>query len=98
VLISRAAVCTLTVPYGVMVTVAALGRWGYSDGADLDGANTAIPELLRIKPEINSFARFRSYRPWGNPAKASSLPWNAGARTPPVMSRARGAPRSSIAP
>ena len=27
-LISRAAVCTLTVPYGVMVTVAALGRWG----------------------------------------------------------------------
>ena len=28
VLISRAAVCTLTVPYGVMVTVAALGRWG----------------------------------------------------------------------
>ncbi len=37
----------------------ALGLRGYSDGADLDGANTAIPELLRIKPEINSFARFR---------------------------------------
>jgi len=68
----------------------ALGLRGYSGGADLDGANTAIPELLRIKPEINSFARFRSHRPWGNPARASSLPWNAGARTPPVHIAARG--------
>jgi adenylate cyclase len=34
---------------------------------DLDGAKTAIAELLNVKPEVNSLARFRAYRPWGNP-------------------------------
>jgi tetratricopeptide (TPR) repeat protein len=41
---------------------AALGLKG-----DIDGAKTAIAELLKVKPEVNSLAQFRTYRPWGNP-------------------------------
>jgi TolB-like protein len=41
---------------------AALGLKG-----DLDGARTALAESLRIKSEVNSLARFLTFRPWGNP-------------------------------
>jgi adenylate cyclase len=41
---------------------AALGLNG-----DLEGAKTALAESLRLNPEVNSLARFRAYRPWGNP-------------------------------
>ena len=41
---------------------AALGLKG-----DLNAANAVLAELVRIKPEVNSLARFRVYRPWGNP-------------------------------
>jgi adenylate cyclase len=34
---------------------------------DLDGANTVLAGLQKIKPEVNSLAQFRVYRPWGNP-------------------------------
>jgi TolB-like protein/class 3 adenylate cyclase len=34
---------------------------------DLDGAKTALAESLKLNPEVNSLARFRVYRPWGNP-------------------------------
>jgi adenylate cyclase len=34
---------------------------------DIDGAKTALAALLKIKPEVNSLARFRDFRPWGNP-------------------------------
>jgi adenylate cyclase len=34
---------------------------------DLDGANAALAELLKVKPEVNSLAQFCAYRPWGNP-------------------------------
>jgi adenylate cyclase len=34
---------------------------------DLTAANAVLAELVRIRPEVNSFARFRVYRPWGNP-------------------------------
>ena len=34
---------------------------------DLNAANAVLAELVRIKPEVNSLARFRVYRPWGNP-------------------------------
>jgi adenylate cyclase len=34
---------------------------------DIDGANAALADLLKIKPEVNSLARFRDFRPWGNP-------------------------------
>jgi adenylate cyclase len=40
---------------------AALGLKG-----DLDGAGTVLVDLVKIKPEVNSLARFRTYRPWGN--------------------------------
>jgi adenylate cyclase len=40
---------------------AALGLKG-----DLDGARTALAESLRIKSEVNSLARFLTFRPWGN--------------------------------
>jgi|SRR5215469_7188158 len=33
---------------------------------DFDGAATVLVDLLEIKPEINSLAQFRAYRPWGN--------------------------------
>jgi TolB-like protein/class 3 adenylate cyclase/Flp pilus assembly protein TadD len=42
---------------------AALGLMG-----DLDGAKTVLAESLKLNPEVNSLARFRAYRPWGNPA------------------------------
>ena len=41
---------------------AALGLNG-----DLEGANAALTESLKLNPEVNSLARFRAYRPWGNP-------------------------------
>jgi adenylate cyclase len=41
---------------------AALGLEG-----DLDGAKAALVESLKLNPEVNSLARFRAYRPWGNP-------------------------------
>jgi TolB-like protein/Tfp pilus assembly protein PilF len=34
---------------------------------DLDGAKAALAESLKLNPEVNSLARFRAYRPWGNP-------------------------------
>jgi hypothetical protein len=33
---------------------------------DIDGAKTALAESLKLNPEVNSLARFRVYRPWGN--------------------------------
>jgi tetratricopeptide (TPR) repeat protein len=41
---------------------AALGLKG-----DLDGAKACLAESLKLNPEVNSLARFRAYRPWGNP-------------------------------
>jgi len=40
---------------------AALGLEG-----DLDGAKMALAELIKLNPDVNSLARFRVYRPWGN--------------------------------
>ena len=40
---------------------AALGLKG-----DLDGAREALAKSLAIKPDVNSLARFRALRPWGN--------------------------------
>ena len=40
---------------------AALGLKG-----DLDGAKTVLAESLKLNPEVDSLARFRAYRPWGN--------------------------------
>ena len=34
---------------------------------DLDGAKAALAESLKLNPEVDSLARFRFYRPWGNP-------------------------------
>jgi TolB-like protein/class 3 adenylate cyclase len=42
---------------------AALGLKG-----DLDGAKAALAESLKLNQEVDSLARFRAYRPWGNPA------------------------------
>jgi hypothetical protein len=33
----------------------------------VNGAKTAIADLLKVKPEVNSLACFRAYRPRGNP-------------------------------
>jgi adenylate cyclase len=41
---------------------AALGLIG-----DLEGAKAALAESLKLNPEVDSLARFRGYRPWGNP-------------------------------
>jgi adenylate cyclase len=41
---------------------AALGLIG-----DLEGAKAALAESLQLNPEVDSLARFRAYRPWGNP-------------------------------
>jgi adenylate cyclase len=41
---------------------AALGLKG-----DLDSAKAALAESLRLNAEVDSLARFRTYRPWGNP-------------------------------
>jgi adenylate cyclase len=41
---------------------AALGLEG-----DLAGAKTALAASLNLNPEVDSLARFRAYRPWGNP-------------------------------
>jgi adenylate cyclase len=40
---------------------AALGLKG-----DLDGAREALARSLAIQPDVNSLARFRALRPWGN--------------------------------
>ena len=40
---------------------AALGLKG-----DLDGARAELGESLKLEPEMNSLARFRANRPWGN--------------------------------
>jgi TolB-like protein/Tfp pilus assembly protein PilF len=37
----------------------ALGLWG-----DLDEAKTVLAEGIKLKPEVNSLARLRSYMPW----------------------------------
>ena len=34
---------------------------------DLEGAKAALAESLQLNPEVDSLARFRAYRPWGNP-------------------------------
>jgi len=31
---------------------------------DLDEARAALSDALKLKPEVNSLARFRAYRPW----------------------------------
>jgi adenylate cyclase len=41
---------------------AALGLIG-----DLEGAKAALAESFKLNPEVDSLARFRVYRPWGNP-------------------------------
>jgi predicted transglutaminase-like cysteine proteinase len=41
-----------------------LRRWG--SRADLDADRTALAELRKVNPEVNSLARFRDLRPWGN--------------------------------
>ena len=40
---------------------AALGLKG-----DLDGAEAALAESLKLNPQVDSLAQFRAYRPWGN--------------------------------
>jgi adenylate cyclase len=32
---------------------------------DLDGARSALAEAMRLKPEVNSFARWHTQMPWG---------------------------------
>jgi adenylate cyclase len=34
---------------------------------DLGEAKAALAESLKLNPEVDSLARFRVYRPWGNP-------------------------------
>jgi len=34
---------------------------------ELDGAKAALAASLNLNPEVDSLARFRAYRPWGNP-------------------------------
>jgi adenylate cyclase len=41
---------------------AALGLNG-----ELEGAKAALASSLNLNPEVDSLARFRAYRPWGNP-------------------------------
>jgi hypothetical protein len=41
---------------------AALGLIG-----DLEGAKAALAESFKLNPEVEALARFRVYRPWGNP-------------------------------
>ena len=31
---------------------------------DLNGARTSLAESIKLKPEVNSFARFRAHMPW----------------------------------
>ena len=33
---------------------------------DLEGAKAVLAQSLKLNPEVNSLARFRAYRPWGN--------------------------------
>jgi len=66
---------------------AALGLKG-----DLDAAKTAVAELLKVKPEVNSLARFRAYRPWGNPQYWALYDEDRGCRLAPS-----GFPRRVIA-
>ena len=34
---------------------------------DFPGAKAELAESLKLNPEVDSLARFRAYRPWGNP-------------------------------
>jgi hypothetical protein len=45
---------------------------------DTDGAKTSIAELLKVKPEVNSLARFRDFRPWGQSSILDALRQNGG--------------------
>jgi tetratricopeptide (TPR) repeat protein len=47
------------------------GAFGLRD--DLDEARAALAEAIKLKPEINSIARWRAYAPWATNPQYSAL-------------------------
>jgi hypothetical protein len=71
---------------------------------DLDGAKAALAESLKLNPEVDSLARFRFYRPWGNPqywalfekTAATGLPQTGLPTSDRASCQGTGTPETSI--